>query len=79
VVLYTGAAELRGRFRMTMGSEDALEAAHAFPDSVLLSVHNEGWAHLRENQDQLADVFAKFNLADRLTRFEKGKPLELSW
>src|SRR6266436_2261710 len=79
VVLYTGAAEPRGRFRMTMGSEDALEVAHAFPDSVLLSVHNEGWAHLRENQDQLADVFAKFNLADRLTRFEKGKPLELSW
>jgi hypothetical protein len=23
--------------------------------------------------------FAKFNLADRLTRFKKGKPLELSW
>jgi hypothetical protein len=31
-----------------------------------VSVHNEGWAHLRESQDQLADVFAQFNLADRL-------------
>jgi L-ascorbate metabolism protein UlaG (beta-lactamase superfamily) len=79
VVLYTGAAEPRGRFRMTMGSEDALEVAHAFPDSTLVSVHNEGWGHLRESQDQLLDVFAKFNLADRLTRFEKGKPLLLSW
>jgi L-ascorbate metabolism protein UlaG (beta-lactamase superfamily) len=79
VVLYTGAAEPRGRFRMTMGSEDALEAAHAFPDSALVSVHNEGWGHLRESQDQLMDVFAKFNLADRLTRLEKGKPLSLSW
>jgi hypothetical protein len=78
-VLYTGAAEPRGRFRMTMGSEDALEAAHAFPDSALVSVHNEGWSHLRESQDQLMDVFAKFNLADRLTRLEKGKPLSLSW
>lgn len=79
VVLFTGAAEPRGRFHMTMGSEDALEAAAAFPNAMLVSVHNEGWAHLRESQDQLADVFAKFNLADRLTRFEKGKPLTLSW
>jgi L-ascorbate metabolism protein UlaG (beta-lactamase superfamily) len=79
VVLFTGAAEPRGRFHMTMGSEDALEAANAFSDATLVSVHNEGWAHLRETQDQLADVFAKFNLADRLTRFEKGKPLQLSW
>jgi L-ascorbate metabolism protein UlaG (beta-lactamase superfamily) len=78
VMLFTGAAEPRGRFHMTMGSEDALEAAAAFPNAMLVSVHNEGWAHLRESQDQLADVFAKFNLADRLTYFEKGKPLTLS-
>jgi hypothetical protein len=45
------------------------------PRPMLVSVHNKGGAHLRESQDQLADVFAKFNLADRLTRFEKGKPL----
>jgi L-ascorbate metabolism protein UlaG (beta-lactamase superfamily) len=79
VMLYTGAAEPRGRFRMTMGSEDALEAAHAFPESALVSVHNEGWGHLRESQDQLVDVFATFNMAHRLTRFEKGKPLPFSW
>jgi L-ascorbate metabolism protein UlaG (beta-lactamase superfamily) len=48
VVLFTGAAEPRGRFHMTMGSEDALEAAAAFPNATLVSVHNEGWAHLRE-------------------------------
>lgn len=79
VILHTGAAEPRGRFHMTMGSEDALEAAHAFPDAVLVSVHNEGWGHLRESQDQLADVFAAFNLSKRLNRFEKGKPLTISW
>jgi L-ascorbate metabolism protein UlaG (beta-lactamase superfamily) len=78
VVLFTGAAEPRGRFHVTMGSEDALEAAHAFPDAVIVAVHNEGWVHYRETQDQLADVFAKFSLADRLTRLDKGKGLELS-
>jgi len=75
VLLYTGAAEPRGRFRMTMGSEDALEAAHAFPNSTLVSVHNEGWGHLRESQAQLADVFSTFGLANRLTWIEKGTPL----
>ena len=64
---------------MTMGSEDALAAANAFSAATLVSVHNEGWIHYRETQDQLTDVFARFKLADRLTRFEKGVPLQLSW
>jgi len=76
VVLYTGAAEPRGRYHMTMGSEGALEAAHAFPAAKLVAIHNEGWGHLRETQDQLADVFSKFNLSHRLTRLEKGVPLQ---
>lgn len=77
VVLFTGAAEPRGRFHMTMGSEDALEAAHAFPNATLVAAHNEGWVHFRESQSQLAAVFAQFNLADRLTPFEKGVPLAI--
>ena len=47
VVLFTGAAEPRGRFHITMGSEDALEAAQAFPDALLVAAHNEGWVHFR--------------------------------
>jgi hypothetical protein len=50
---------------------------------MLVSVHNEGWAHLRESQDQLADVFAKFNLADLrhalATRKKIGSRDEVVW
>jgi L-ascorbate metabolism protein UlaG (beta-lactamase superfamily) len=74
VMLYTGAAEPRGRFRMTMGSEDALEAAHAFPDAALVAIHNEGWLHVRETQAELADTFDKLGAASRLTLLERGKP-----
>ena len=77
VMLFTGAAESGGRFHMTMGSEDALGAAYAFPDATLVAVHNEGWTHLKETQGELADVFAKFNLAGRLVRFERATPLQL--
>lgn len=76
VVMFTGAAEPRGRFHMTMGSEDALEVAHAFPDAKLVSVHNEGWGHLRESQEQLAAVFAGFRIGDRLTPLNKGETVD---
>ena len=75
VVLFTGAAEPRGRFHRTMGSEDAIEAAHAFPDAALVAAHNEGWVHFRESQDQLTAAFAQLGVGHRLTRFEKGRPL----
>jgi len=78
VVMFTGAAEPRGRFHMTMGSEDALATADAFPKAALLSVHNEGWGHLKESEEQLAEVFDKFGLNGRLTRFVKGKPMKFA-
>ena len=78
VLMFTGAAEPHGRFHMTMGSEDALETAHAFPEAALVAAHNEGWTHLRETQTQLAAAFGAFGLADRLQRFERGQPLPFS-
>ncbi|MDN7921766.1 hypothetical protein QZM99_27190 [Burkholderia gladioli] len=74
VVLFTGAAEPRGRFHMTMGREDALEAAQAFPEARLVTVHNEGWVHLKETQAQLEDSFAKLGAGGRLTALERGQP-----
>lgn len=73
VVLFTGAAEPRGRFHMTMGCNDALEAAHAFPDAAIVAIHNEGWGHFTESQDELAAAFATLGVASRLTRLERGK------
>lgn len=74
VVLFTGAAEPRGRFHMTMDSEDALEAAQAFPEARLVAVHNEGWVHLKETQAQLEGNFAKLGAGGRLTGLERGQP-----
>ena len=74
VMLFTGAAEPRGRFRMTMGSNDALEAANAFPRAAIVAVHNEGWIHLRESAAELSASFATLGVASRLTPLERGKP-----
>lgn len=77
VVLFTGAAEPRGRFHMTMGVEDALEALRAFPQARFLAVHNEGWAHLRESQRELASALATFGVGDRLLTLERGVTMQL--
>ncbi|MET1028617.1 MAG: MBL fold metallo-hydrolase [Dongiaceae bacterium] len=74
VMLFTGAAEPRGRFRMTMGSNDALEAATAFPEAAIVAVHNEGWVHLRESAAELAAAFATLGVSSRLTPLERGRP-----
>ncbi|GLZ20172.1 hypothetical protein [Burkholderia plantarii] len=79
VVRHTGAAAPRGRFHMTMGSEDALEAASAFPDATLVAVHNEGWVHLKETHAQLEGSFAKLGAGGRLTALERGRPLRTEW
>jgi L-ascorbate metabolism protein UlaG (beta-lactamase superfamily) len=76
VMLYTGAAEPRGRFHMTMGSEDALQAAAAFPNARLVAVHNEGWVHIKESHDELTDTFAKLGLPDRITELQRGKAID---
>ncbi|ASG21052.1 MBL fold metallo-hydrolase [Nitrospirillum viridazoti] len=74
VMLFTGAAEPRGRFHMTMDSNDALEAAHAFPDAALVAVHNEGWVHFKESATELATAFATLGAATRLTPLDRGVP-----
>lgn len=78
VILHTGAAEPRGRFHMTMGSEDALEAAHAFPDAAIVAIHNEGWVHLKESHAQLADTFTKLGAVGRLSTLERGRTLRFA-
>ena len=73
VMLFTGSAEPRGRFHMTMDSNDALEAAHAFPNAAIVAVHNEGWVHFKETAAELAAAFATLGVASRLTSLERGR------
>jgi len=74
-ILFTGAAQPRGTFHMTMGSNDAIEFAHAFPQASIVAIHNEGWEHFMESQSQLARSFATVGLASRLTSLERGVPV----
>ena len=77
VVAFAGSAETRGRFHLTMDSNDAIATAHAFPDAQIVAVHNEGWEHFRESAADLAQSFKALGIADRLVTPERGKPISL--
>ncbi|WP_250866782.1 MBL fold metallo-hydrolase [Caballeronia sp. INSB1] len=79
VILYTGAAEPRGKFKMTMDSNDALEAAHAFPNAAIVAVHNEGWKHNTESAEELASAFSTLGVASRLTALDRGQPVQFEF
>lgn len=78
VILFTGAAKTRGAFHLTMDSNDAIEAAHAFTGARIVAVHNEGWRHFTEGLEGLAHAFATLGLIDRLEKLEPGHRAELT-
>src|SRR5262249_29142286 len=77
VLLFGGAAMTRGPFHLTMDTNDAGEAASAFPNATMVPVHHEGWAHFTQSQDDLAKAFNTLGFGDRLQRVEAGRTLKL--
>src|SRR5262249_16131103 len=71
-ILFTGAARARGAFHVTMDNNDAVEAAHAFGDATIVAIHNEGWQHFSESQDDVSNLFATLGLASRLRTLGRG-------
>ena len=72
VVLFTGAAKTRGSVHLTMDSNDAIEAAHAFPDAQLVAIHNDSWGHFTESGEDLAKAFTLLGLGERLHVLRSG-------
>jgi L-ascorbate metabolism protein UlaG (beta-lactamase superfamily) len=76
-ILFTGSAEPRGPFHVTMDSNDAIAAAHAFPKAAIVAIHNEGWAHFTQSQDDLAQAFHALGIGERLRLLQRGSPVSL--
>lgn len=77
VVLFAGAAQARGPFYLTMDTNDALETAAHFQGAAIVPVHNEGWQHFKQSQEDLVSAFAALGVADRLHPLRPGISLPL--
>jgi len=77
VLLFAGAAQVRGPFHLTMDTNDALETAHHFPQAAIVPVHHQGWQHFTQNQDDLVRTFAALGIPDRLHHVFPGAPITI--
>lgn len=75
VLLFGGAAQVRGPFHLTMNTNDAVEAAVAFQGAAIVPVHHDGWAHFTQSQEDLAKTFQALGLAERLQRVTGGETM----
>lgn len=76
-VLFTGAAQPRGPFDVTMSTNDAVEAAAYFKDATIVAIHNDGWQHFTQTQQDVSTVFTALGISSRLTKLEAGVPVEI--
>jgi L-ascorbate metabolism protein UlaG (beta-lactamase superfamily) len=74
VLLFTGAAQTRGPFNLTMNVNDAIETAHAFPEAAIVPVHCEGWAHFTQSCEDVHRSFKALGIEQRLHMLSPGVP-----
>jgi len=72
VMPFAGAAQTRGPFHLTMDTNDTVETARAFPDAVIVPVHTDGWAHFKQNANDLRVSFDALGFGTRLKLLEPG-------
>lgn len=78
-VLFTGAARVRevGPAHLTMTGAEAVTAARAFPEAVIVPLHFEGWEHFSESRAEIDGAFTAAGLGHRLRWPIPGHSLEL--
>jgi L-ascorbate metabolism protein UlaG (beta-lactamase superfamily) len=79
-VLFMGAARVAavGPWPLTLTAADAVEAAQAFGNAVVVPLHFEGWEHFSESREEIETAFARAGLLQRLRWPEPGRPIDLT-
>jgi len=80
-LLNLGAAKVAvaGPEPLTFTALEAVELARAWPDTLILPLHFEGWGHFTEGPAAVRQAFAAANLSHRLLWPGPGVPIELPW
>jgi L-ascorbate metabolism protein UlaG (beta-lactamase superfamily) len=75
VFLFAGAAQVRGPFNVTMGTNDAMDTAIAFPNATIIPLHYEGWKHYTQNEKDIKKSYEVLGIDQRLRILEAGVPV----
>jgi L-ascorbate metabolism protein UlaG (beta-lactamase superfamily) len=74
---FAGAAQPRGPFTVTMRTNDVIDTALDFPESTIIPLHFEGWAHLTQNAADIQRSYQILDTPSRLRILEAGVPTTL--
>jgi hypothetical protein len=55
-----------------MDSNDTIETARAFPDAMIVPLHTDGWAHFKQNANDLRVAFDALGFGSRIRLLEPG-------
>jgi hypothetical protein len=79
-ILFMGAGRIPevGPAHLTFTAEEAVVAARAFSDAVIIPLHYEGWAHFSESRKEIEGAFANAGMKGRLRWMEPGCATDLS-
>ena len=78
VMPFAGAAQTRGPFHLTMDVNDTIETARAFGDAVIVPLHTDGWAHFKQNANDLKVSFDALGFGPRLKLLQPGIATEIA-
>lgn len=78
-LLFAGAAKttLFDGALLTLGSEQAAEAARMLGDGPVIVLHFEGWTHFSQGADTVREAFAQAGLSARLHLPEMGEVIDV--
>jgi L-ascorbate metabolism protein UlaG (beta-lactamase superfamily) len=78
-ILFAGAAKtaLFDGALLTLGSDQAVEAARMLGSGPVIVMHFEGWAHFSQGADSVREAFARAALIDRLHLPQLGEQIDL--
>ncbi len=77
IIAFAGAARTRGPFNLTMSVNDLLDTAHAFPYSLIIPAHTEGWEHFTESTKDIEIAFSALSKSDRIKLISPGDTCSL--
>jgi L-ascorbate metabolism protein UlaG (beta-lactamase superfamily) len=72
VFIFAGGAQTRGPFFVTMGTNDAMDTALAFPNATIIPLHYEGWKHYTQNEKDIKTAYQVLGIDQRLKILESG-------
>jgi len=78
-ILHIGAARVPevGPFHLTLTSAEAVEAAKAFHNALIIPTHFEGWAHFSEGKEDILRAFGGAGIEHRLFWPKAGQAVEV--